>query len=149
MCVEEILFTECNKIILIHEKLDNFSKDYEYKYIIDCVNLLVNCRRTRLSKYILGYYGLGMDYGLCSLEQKDEKTKLKEFKLPPLRRVKDSDELVNVVNKFYMLFKINDYDCFYYALKTFYKFGCAGTRFGNKRKAMYFIWEILFYEVDK
>lgn len=55
--------------------------------------------------------------------------------------------MVDIVNKFYTLFKSNNYDCFYYALKTFYKLGCGNRRFGNKRKAMYFIWEILFYEI--
>lgn len=33
-------------------------------------------------------------------------------------------------------------------MKTFYKLGCGNRRFGNKRKAMYFIWEILFHEIE-
>src|SRR5579872_1091429 len=146
MCGEEILFIHCNEIIEIHNKLDIFStsKNNDYKYIIDCANILSSCRRTRLSKYLLGYYGLGMDYKLCTLEE----VKLEPLKAP-LRKENDSDDLMDVVNKFYTLFKAGKYDCLFYALKTFYKFGSANKRFGNKRKAMYFIWEILFYEIDK
>lgn len=153
ICAEEILFVHCNKIIQIHNLLDKFVLfprggkfilDTNYNYIIDCVNILTSCRRTRLSKYILGYYSLGIDYKLYSLEEH----KLKPL-IAPLKKEKDSEELVDTVNKFYTLFKSSHYDCFYYALKTFYKLGCGNIRFGNKRKATYFIWEILLYEIKQ
>src|SRR5271168_4122864 len=76
MCAEEILFTNYQAIVKIDEKLKEFSvlttsgetftKDREnvensYTLIIDICLLLIKSRRTRLTKYILGYYGLGID----------------------------------------------------------------------------------------
>lgn len=83
ICGEEILFIHCNKIVQIHNILDKFSKDLNYNYIIDCVNILMSCRRNRLSKYILGYYSLGVDLKMCLLEEH----KLKPL-ITPLRKEK-------------------------------------------------------------
>lgn len=69
ICAEEILFVHCNKIVQIHNLIDKFVKDPNYNHIIDCVNILTSCRRTRLSKYVLGYYSLGIDWKICSLEE--------------------------------------------------------------------------------
>jgi hypothetical protein len=146
ICAEEILFNNYNSIISIYQKLKEFRNNFDnYSLIIDCCYLLINSRRTRLVKYILGYYSLGIDYGFCQLNSKTEK---KEYKLltAPFKKEKDSELLVDNVNMFYTLFKNFDYRCFYYALKTFYKFKNSSIRFKTKKKAMYWIWEILLDE---
>jgi hypothetical protein len=145
MSAEEILFVNYTAIITIYQKLKEFRLSSDnYFLIIDCCNLLISSRRTRLVKYLMGYYSLGIDYKFA---------KLVEIKydplIAPLKKEKDSDPLVEVVNKFYTQFKnFDNYDSFYYALKTFYKFKTANLRFGKKRKPMYWIWEILLYEVN-